>query len=123
MCVGFESLVRWKRNGEPVSPAMFIPIAEELGLIEPLGTWVLQQACATFADWQRQFPDSGLDCITVNVSSRQLMQQNFLLLVEDAVRSARMKPCDLRLEITETALMDSPHDRRERPAANCATSA
>ena len=57
MCVGFESLVRWTRNGKPVSPVTFIPIAEELGLIEPLGTWVLQQACQTFADWQRRFPD------------------------------------------------------------------
>ena len=57
MCIGFESLVRWTRNGEPVSPATFVPIAEELGLIEPLGTWVLQEACRTFADWQRRFPD------------------------------------------------------------------
>ena len=105
MCVGFESLVRWTRNGESVSPATFIPIAEELGLIEPLGTWVLQQACRTFAEWQRQFP---VDYITVNVSSRQLMQQNFMLIVEQAVQAARLKPCDLRLEITETALMDSP---------------
>ena len=56
MCVGFESLVRWTRNGKAVSPVTFIPIAEELGLIEPLGTWVLQQACSTFADWQRRFP-------------------------------------------------------------------
>ena len=56
MCVGFESLVRWTRNGEPVSPATFVPIAEELGLIEPLGTWVIQQACQTFADWQRRYP-------------------------------------------------------------------
>ena len=87
MCVGFESLVRWTRNGKPVSPATFIPIAEELGLIEPLGTWVLQQACRTFADWQRRFPAAGLDCITVNVSSRQLMQQNFLLIVEQAVHA------------------------------------
>src|SRR5688572_24227625 len=109
MCVGFESLVRWTRNGESVPPATFIPIAEELGLIEPLGTWVLQQACGTFADWQRQFPDSGLDCITVNVSSRQLMQQNFLHIVEQAVAQSGLRPCDLRLEITETALMDSPN--------------
>ena len=108
MCVGFESLIRWKRNGEPISPATFVPMAEELGLIEPLGTWVLQQACSTFADWQRRFPNSGLDYITVNVSSRQLMQQNFLRIVEQAVHDARLKPCDLRLEITETALMDSP---------------
>ena len=109
MCVGFESLVRWKRNGEPVPPATFIPIAEELGLIEPLGTWVLQQACRTFADWQRRFGLAGLECITVNVSNRQLMEQNFLLIVEEAVHSAGLAPCDLRLEITETALMDSPN--------------
>ncbi len=110
MCVGFESLVRWTRNGKPVSPGVFIPIAEELGIIEPLGTWVLQQACRTFADWQRRFPAVGLDYITVNVSSRQLMQQNFLFIVEQAVHHAGLKPCDLRLEITETALMDSPHE-------------
>ncbi|MGB7217458.1 MAG: EAL domain-containing protein [Vicinamibacterales bacterium] len=109
MCVGFESLVRWTRNGKAISPASFIPIAEELGLIEPLGTWVLQQACSAFADWQRRFPASGLDCITVNVSSRQLMQQNFLRVVEQAVHNAGLKQCDLRLEITETALMDSPN--------------
>jgi diguanylate cyclase (GGDEF)-like protein/PAS domain S-box-containing protein len=109
MCVGFESLVRWTRNGESIPPATFIPIAEELGLIEPLGTWVLQQACRTFANWQQRFPGGGLECITVNVSSRQLMEQNFLFIVEEAVQAAGLKPCDLRLEITETALMDSPH--------------
>jgi len=69
---------------------------------------VLQQACNTFAEWKRQYGASGIDYITVNVSSRQLMQQNFMLLVEQAVAAARLKPCDLRLEITETALMDSP---------------
>jgi diguanylate cyclase (GGDEF)-like protein/PAS domain S-box-containing protein len=109
MCVGFESLVRWKRNGEAISPATFIPMAEELGLIEPLGTWVLQQACQAFAGWRRRFPGGSLDYITVNVSSRQLMQQNLLYIVEQAVHQAGLKPCDLRLEITETALMDSPH--------------
>ena len=108
MCIGFESLIRWTRNGESISPATFIPIAEELGLIEPLGTWVLQQACQTFAEWQRRFPAAGLDCITVNVSSRQLMQQNFLRVVQQAVHTSGLKPADLRVEITETALMDSP---------------
>jgi EAL domain-containing protein (putative c-di-GMP-specific phosphodiesterase class I) len=108
MCVGFESLVRWTRDGKSVSPAAFIPIAEELGLIEPLGTWVLQEASRTFADWQRRFPAAGLDCITVNVSSRQLMQQNFVRVVQQAVQKAGLKPADLRVEITETALMDSP---------------
>ena len=113
MCIGFESLVRWTRNGEPVSPATFIPMAEELGLIEPIGTWVMQEACRTFAEWQRRYPDNGLDCITVNVSSRQLMQQNFLRIVERAVQQAGLKPNDLRIEITETALLDSPTSAAE----------
>jgi diguanylate cyclase (GGDEF)-like protein len=108
MCVGFEALVRWKRNGQPVSPATFIPVAEELGLIEPLGTWVLQEACRTFAGWQRRYPGRGLDCITVNVSTRQLMQQHFRYVVEQAVEKAGLRPCDVRLEITETTIMDSP---------------
>jgi len=108
MCIGFESLVRWSRNGEPVSPAIFIPIAEELGLIESVGTWILYEACRTFADWQRRFPSAGLDCITVNVSSRQLVQQNFLRLVQQTVRETGLTPSHLRVEITETALLDSP---------------
>jgi diguanylate cyclase (GGDEF)-like protein len=110
MCVGFESLVRWTRNGEPVSPATFVPIAEELGLIEPLGTWVLQEACLTFARWQQQFPAAGLDCITVNVSSRQLAKRNFPRVVQQAVRRSGLRPADLRVEITETALLDNPGD-------------
>ena len=109
MCVGFESLVRWKRNGEVISPATFIPIAEELGVIEPIGTWVLQQACDAFAGWQRRFGQTGLEYITVNVSTRQLMQHNFLHTVEQAVQNAGLEPGALRIEITETALMDSPN--------------
>jgi diguanylate cyclase (GGDEF)-like protein/PAS domain S-box-containing protein len=110
MCVGFESLVRWTRNGKSISPAIFIPMAEELGLIERLGTRVLEEACRTFAAWQRAFPDAGLDCITVNVSSRQLMQQNFLSVVDRAVRQSGLTPCALRIEITETALMTQPDE-------------
>ena len=110
MCVGFESLARWTRNGEPVSPAVFIPLAEELGIVEPLGNWALREACTAFAGWKRRFPASGLDYITVNVSSRQLMQKNFLWTVEKAVEESGLRPCDLRLEITETALMDNPDE-------------
>ena len=107
-CTGFESLVRWTRNGKPVSPADFVPVAEELGIIEPLGTWVMQQACEKFAEWKERFPDAGLECITVNVSARQLVQQGFIYLVEQTVEQNHMNPADLRLEITETALMDAP---------------
>jgi diguanylate cyclase (GGDEF)-like protein len=109
MCVGFEALVRWSRNGQAISPDKFIPVAEELGLIEPLGTWVLQEACRTFSDWQRRFPRYGLECITVNVSTRQLMQTNFLQIVQQAVERSGLTPSNLRLEITETTLMGSPN--------------
>jgi len=108
MCVGFESLVRWTRNGKPVSPAVFVPIAEEIGIIDELGTWILEQACQTFADWQRRFPNAGLSYITVNASSRQLVQQNFPFLVHEAVRKSGLNVADLRIEVTETALMDNP---------------
>ncbi len=113
MCVAFEALVRWTRNGKPVSPADFIPIAEELGLIESLGGWVLQQSCRTFSSWRQRYPAAALDYITVNVSARQLMQQGFVHLVERTVQETGMKPCDLRLEITETALMHNPRDAAE----------
>jgi EAL domain-containing protein (putative c-di-GMP-specific phosphodiesterase class I) len=69
---------------------------------------VLQQACRTFADWQRQYPKAGLDYITVNVSSRQLVQQNFLRVVQQTVRDTGLTPSHLRVEITETALLDAP---------------
>ena len=108
MCVGFESLVRWKRNGENVSPVTFVPMAEELGLIDQLGTWVLKEACRTFASWKAHYPGSGLDYITVNVSSRQLVQQNFSKLIKSTVMESGLQPGDLRVEITETALLDSP---------------
>jgi diguanylate cyclase (GGDEF)-like protein/PAS domain S-box-containing protein len=113
MCAGFEALVRWTRKGRATSPDKFIPVAEELGLIEPLGTWVMQEACRTFARWRQEFPDYGLECITVNVSTRQLMQPNFLHIVENAVEQAGLNAADLRIEITETTLMGSPHTAAE----------
>jgi len=109
-CVGFEALVRWTRNGKPVSPADFVPIAEELGLIETLGGWVLEKSCRTFAAFRQKYAAAGLDYITVNVSARQLMQQGFVHFVERTVHETKMRPCDLRLEITETALMHIPQE-------------
>ena len=110
MCVGFEALVRWTRNGAPVSPADFIPVAEELGLMESLGGWVLQESCRRFTQWRRQYPAASLEYITVNVSARHLMQQGFVRFVEDTVQETGIRPCDLRLEITETALMHNPRE-------------
>src|SRR4029453_1715130 len=102
MCVGFESLIRWTRNGGVVSPATFIPIAEECaphGVAWPVGTPTGSRHVRRLA---AAISDAGLDCITVNVSSRQLIQQNFARVIQHAVHSAGLKPADLRVEITET---------------------
>jgi EAL domain-containing protein (putative c-di-GMP-specific phosphodiesterase class I) len=106
--VGLEALLRWNRAGVAVSPAMFIPVAEEIGLIEPLGAWVLREACQQFARWQRSAGPDAVAGITVNVSTRQLMQPSFVSVVQSAVIEAGMDPAALHLEITETALMKNP---------------
>jgi diguanylate cyclase (GGDEF)-like protein/PAS domain S-box-containing protein len=105
---GFEALLRWKRSGTDVSPAEFIPVAEETGLIRPLGAWVLQEACRQIAAWRAQFPNGPALGVTVNVSARQITGFDFLDTVTGAVRQSNLKPGDLRLEITETALMENP---------------
>jgi diguanylate cyclase (GGDEF)-like protein/PAS domain S-box-containing protein len=109
-CTGFEALLRWSRDGKMVSPADFIPIAEDLGLIDELGAWVLRKACVQFVEWQRRYPGAGLDYITVNVSARQLRQPDFVRIVEQTVEDTGIRPEALRLEITETALMGNPRD-------------
>jgi EAL domain-containing protein (putative c-di-GMP-specific phosphodiesterase class I) len=106
--VAFETLVRWDRGGAVVPPSEFIPVAEDLGLIEPLGAWVLQQACGQFAEWRRRHPHSSVTHLTVNVSTKQLVQPNFTALVKKMIHEAQMEPGALHLEITETALMRDP---------------
>ncbi len=103
-----ETLVRWSRGGVEVPPVTFIPVAEEIGVIEALGAWVLQQACRQFSTWQAVLGDRAIGGITVNVSTRQLVRPSFVSIVQAAVSDARMSPGALRLEITETALMKSP---------------
>jgi diguanylate cyclase (GGDEF)-like protein/PAS domain S-box-containing protein len=105
---GFEALLRWQRGGRSVSPSELIPIIEEMGLIDWLGTWVIQEACRQMAIWRRQFPTGPALCVTVNVSARQLNRADFVDTVCHAVENAGLQPGDLRLEITETTLMDNP---------------
>jgi len=97
---GLEALLRWKHpaRGE-VSPAMFIPIAEESGSILQIGEWVLRTACAEAAGWSRPLT------IAVNVSTVQLHNPNFAHLVHEILIATGMPPRRLELEITETALI------------------
>lgn len=103
-CVtGVEALLRWTDTElGPVSPATFIPIAEENGLIVPIGEWVMQQACFQAQIWQQTLP--GLR-MSVNLSPRQFGRGDILRVVQRALTRARLSPRLLELEITEGALM------------------
>jgi EAL domain-containing protein (putative c-di-GMP-specific phosphodiesterase class I) len=105
--IGCEALVRWHHPQRGmVSPADFIPLAEETGLIVPLGTWVLQEACRQARVWQ----DAGLPAlnIAVNLSARQFRKGNLPQLVEEFLRQAGLDPRLLELELTESMVMDDP---------------
>ena len=108
--VALEALLRWERaDGELIGPDRFIALAEESGLIAPIGRWVLHEACAALAGWQRDAP--GLR-MAVNVSSVQLADPDLLGDVQSAIARAGIRPCELTLELTESALAAGDAGRR-----------
>jgi diguanylate cyclase (GGDEF)-like protein/PAS domain S-box-containing protein len=105
--VGFEALLRWHHPEHGlIMPDLFIPIAEETGLILPIGTWVLQEALAQVEQWRRSLPGAGNVYAAVNISGRQFVARDFPDVVDAAVRSSGIDPGAANLEITETILMD-----------------
>ena len=103
--IGAEALLRWPLDGGAmVSPAEFIPLAEDTGHIVRLGSWVLRSACAQLARWQMNETTRHLK-IAVNVSARQFHQPDFVASVKDTVRAAGVDPCRLELELTESAIL------------------
>ena len=122
---GFEALVRWRHPERGVvGPDAFIPLAEETGLIVPLGEWVLREACAQMSVWQTA-PASLLGSVipvtaplnapitpplfvSVNLATRQLAQDGFVSLVSAILRETGLEPRRLKLEITESAVIDGP---------------
>lgn len=101
----FEALVRWQKADGIVGPIEFIPLAEELGLINPLGLQMLHMACNQIAAWQQGFPDRRLR-ISVNLSGKQFHQSNLLEQVETAIAQAAIPAELLELEVTESIVMD-----------------
>ena len=100
-----EALLRWQHPVRGlISPALFIPVAEESGLINPIGHWVMEQACRQ----ARQFMDSNVPVVmSVNVSARQLQAADFVQKVQQALQDTGLDPSQLELEITETTLLDN----------------
>jgi diguanylate cyclase (GGDEF)-like protein/PAS domain S-box-containing protein len=98
-----EALLRWQHPKLGwVSPDRFVPLAEEIGVIEEVGRWVLEQACAQAAAWRRTYPWMS---VAVNVSAIQLGTDRFVDVVREALRSSELDPAGLVLEITESTLM------------------
>jgi diguanylate cyclase (GGDEF)-like protein len=105
---GFEALVRWNhpRRGL-VSPADFIPVAEETGLIVPIGEWVLAEACRRVREWQIASPGHRSLSLSVNLSARQVAQPNILDRIKEALDNSKLSPHCLKLEITESVVMEN----------------
>ena len=103
--VGFEALLRWNsKNLGTVSPANFIPMAEENGLILDIGEWVLREACTQLKSWQKQ----GIKnlSVAVNISGRQFRQTNLPDLISEILKSTGLQPKYLELELTESLLIE-----------------
>lgn len=104
--LGFEALIRWfhPKHG-PVSPSMFIPLAEQSGLILPIGEWVLKTACSQLAEWGEDLKHEACT-VAVNVSARQLNQANFVETIKKVITLTGVRADRLRLELTESMLQD-----------------
>ncbi len=110
---GFEALIRW--NDEElgsIAPSVFIPIAEETGLIVPIGRWVLRTAITTLKTWQAKYDFRGI--ISVNVSPIQLLGDDFVEELEDLIYEYRIDPELLEIEITEGVMINNMSDAIER---------
>ncbi|NET34927.1 MAG: EAL domain-containing protein [Cyanothece sp. SIO1E1] len=105
---GFEALVRWQhpKRGS-ISPGEFIPVAEETGLIIPLGQWILRAACHQAHLWQQQFPMRPPLMISVNLSSRQFAQPDLVEQIEHTLKETHLEGQSLKIEITESMVMDN----------------
>ena len=108
--LGAEALIRWVHPERGmISPAQFIPLAEETGLILPIGLWVMETACAQLKAWQQDELTRNL-VLAVNVSARQFHQSDFVAQVHDAVQRYAINPMRLKLELTEGMLLADVED-------------
>ncbi len=104
---GMEALMRWQHPERGlVPPSEFVPLAEETGLIVPIGRWALREACRQACGWQEQRPGDPSLVVSVNVSARQFRQPRLVEEVAGILQEVELEPCNLVLEITESAVME-----------------
>ena len=119
--VGFEALMRWTRDdGSIISPAEFIPIAEETGTIVPIGAWALLEALTHLRGWINEGICSREATMSVNVSPRQLHDPNFVPVVHEALLRSHIQPEQLWLEVTEGVMIAQPDQALETLTKLCA---
>jgi diguanylate cyclase (GGDEF)-like protein len=105
---GFEALLRWNHPERGViSPTEFIPVAEETGLIIPLGEWVLREACCQMRIWQEEFPAAADLTISVNISGKQFSHPNLVEQIQNILQQTGLDTHSLKLEITESRFMEN----------------
>ncbi len=108
--VGAEALIRWEDPEQGmISPAQFIPVAEDTGLILPIGQWVLQTACEQLKEWESD-PLTGELSLAVNVSARQFRQPGFVKQVNDMIKLTSINPSLLKIELTESTVLENVVD-------------
>ena len=107
--IGFEALLRWwcPAQQSNIAPAEFIPLAEETGLMIPLGWWVIQEACYQLRTWQTHFNRPELT-MSINLSNKQFEQRDVVEQMMQIIRTTGVEPRQLRFELTESMLMSSP---------------
>lgn len=105
----FEALLRWSRPEiGMLSPTVFVPLLEETGLILPVGEWVLRRACIQTREWQERYPQHRELKVSVNVSPKQLQTEDFANRVKEVLDESGLPPNCLKLEITESLVMENP---------------
>jgi diguanylate cyclase (GGDEF)-like protein len=106
---GFETLVRWHHSQKGfISPAKFIPIAEQTNLILPLGMWILKQACQQISVWQKYLDSQSNDfTVSVNISAKQFEQEDFIEQLDQIIKNTNIDIKYLKLELTETLLVNN----------------
>ncbi len=106
---GWEALVRWKHPERGMVPPLdFISLAEETGLIVPIGKWVLEEAMRQASAWSDRFPSDPPRLMNVNISGRQFQQKELITTVTEALDASHFQPACLKLEITESVMMKDP---------------